>query len=72
MAMLRLHLLQNWSGYSDSGHATHKTQLDPLWHTYRPEIAKVTWAASPGDRSERADVRQQHRVERPRAGITDI
>ncbi|WP_027906850.1 transcription elongation factor GreB [Pseudomonas taiwanensis] len=39
-----------------AGHNALKTELDHLWHTYRPEITqKVTWAASLGDRSENAD-----------------
>lgn len=39
-----------------AGHTALKTELDHLWHTYRPEITqKVAWAASLGDRSENAD-----------------
>lgn len=38
------------------GQIALKTELDHLWHIYRPEITqKVTWAASLGDRSENAD-----------------
>jgi transcription elongation factor GreB len=39
-----------------AGHTALKTELDRLWHAYRPEITqKVAWAASLGDRSENAD-----------------
>lgn len=38
------------------GYDSLKQELDKLWRVERPEItAKVTWAASLGDRSENAD-----------------
>ncbi len=39
-----------------------KKELDYLWREERPEItAKVTWAASLGDRSENADYKENKR-----------
>ena len=32
-----------------------KQELNYLWREERPEVKKVTWAASLGDRSENAD-----------------
>ena len=44
------------------GYNKHKAELDYLWRTERPEItAKVTWAASLGDRSENADYKENKR-----------
>lgn len=40
-----------------------QAELDYLWREYRPEItAKVTWAASLGDRSENADYKENKRI----------
>lgn len=40
-----------------------QAELDHLWREYRPEItAKVTWAASLGDRSENADYKENKRI----------
>lgn len=44
------------------GYNKLKAELDYLWRTERPEItAKVTWAASLGDRSENADYKENKR-----------
>lgn len=44
------------------GYLKLKAELDYLWRTERPEItAKVTWAASLGDRSENADYKENKR-----------
>lgn len=44
------------------GYIKLKAELDYLWRTERPEItAKVTWAASLGDRSENADYKENKR-----------
>ena len=44
------------------GYDKLKEELDYLWRTERPEItAKVTWAASLGDRSENADYKENKR-----------
>lgn len=44
------------------GYNQLKAELDHLWRTERPEItAKVTWAASLGDRSENADYKENKR-----------
>lgn len=37
------------------GYNRLKQELDTLWREERPEVTKVTWAASLGDRSENAD-----------------
>ena len=48
---------------TEQGFAALKQELDHLWRVYRPEItAKVTWAASLGDRSENADYKENKRI----------
>lgn len=45
------------------GRLALKNELDYLWRDYRPEItAKVTWAASLGDRSENADYQYNKKI----------
>ncbi len=45
------------------GRLALKNELAYLWHDYRPEItAKVTWAASLGDRSENADYQYNKKI----------
>lgn len=44
------------------GYIKLKAELEHLWRVERPEItAKVTWAASLGDRSENADYKENKR-----------
>lgn len=44
------------------GYNKLKAELEHLWRVERPEItAKVTWAASLGDRSENADYKENKR-----------
>lgn len=44
------------------GYEKLKAEMDFLWRKERPEItAKVTWAASLGDRSENADYKENKR-----------
>ena len=44
------------------GYTKLKAELEHLWRIERPEItAKVTWAASLGDRSENADYKENKR-----------
>ncbi len=48
---------------TEQGYEALKQELDHLWRVYRPEItAKVTWAASLGDRSENADYKENKRI----------
>ena len=45
------------------GYDKLRNELNYLWREYRPEItAKVTWAASLGDRSENADYKENKRL----------
>ena len=45
------------------GYDKLRNELNYLWREYQPEItAKVTWAASLGDRSENADYKENKRL----------